>query len=101
MQENWTPTQSQRTVAQGRQPSDTCGNCAAANMGAVVQLPFGLPAIDFNQNNLLIGVGVIAAAVIGYQLFSGRSAKRRRVASAKADFAKKYADETGRFPSFR
>lgn len=101
MQSNWTPSQSQRTVAANRQPGDCCQSCAAANMGAVVQLPFGLPSVDIDQNTLLIGAAVIAAAVVGFQLFGGRSAKRRSVAKAKAQYAAKYAEETGRFPSFR
>lgn len=99
MQNNWRANQDQRTVAASRAPYDTCECRSAANMGAV-NLPFGITLPDFNQNNLLIGAGVIAAAVLGYQLFASKGAKRRRVATAKAKFAQQYAEETGRLPRF-
>lgn len=99
MQHNWRANADQLSIAASRAPFDICNCQSAANMGAI-ELPFGLQIPDFNQNQLLIGAGILAAAVLGYQMFAGKSAKRRRVASAKAKFAQQYAEETGRFPRF-
>lgn len=105
MQQAWSPSQSQITAAAGRQPVPCCQECAAANMGGVgftfptITLP-SLPNID--QNTLLIGAGLAVAAVVGYSLMTGgRAAKGRRTASVKAQFAKEYADATGRMPTFK
>jgi len=98
MMNTWSPTDSQINAAASRQPAPCCGDCAAANMGNVgFTLPFDMPDID--QNMLLYAAAAIAAGVVIYQLMSKRKSSRG-VAKAKADYARRYAEETGRFPRF-
>lgn len=94
MQTQWTPTASQNTVAASRQPEPCCANCAAANMGNV---GFTMPAFD--QTTLLYFAAAGLAAVVIYSMMTKRG-PNKSIARAKADYAQKFAAETGRFPRF-
>lgn len=104
MMTNWTPTPDQKILAMTRTPAPCCPSCAAragAGLGNVgfTWPTFSLPA-GIDQNTLLIGAGALVAAYVGYSLLFGGRRRSKGVAKAKAEFAQRYAAETGRFPKF-